>query len=430
MKLRLKLALASCVLLAVSNRIYMSPLTSRNDYDVITSEYTQIPISESSNDYDPALNTVTNLYTTEADLDARTLINASTYSNISTWPTIAPINSATKAESPIDLIGSITLPLVFVVGITGNSFSLRIMFHEKFRHKSSSLILRALAVSDTTLLCMLPFNKRFVRVLLGTDIRSLTDVGCKMFFWTWRNAKMTSSWLVVFISVERFIAVFLPLKVKIACSRRNTLIGISIIYLFMAIFNGVWSINTGLMDGNCIPQMPIPEQKTFASIFLLTGTMVYSIIPSIILLTLTPLIIARLIRNGRNRKQLTHGFKAGSDESLKTTRMLLPIVIAFVVLVVPISIGHNISFFTDQDLFMSRDQTIVFYREIAQLLEQLNYSINFFLYVLYSKAFRECFLRIICYSKKTTHGNSNTNSGSGNNEMESSELSSHQGNRD
>ncbi|XP_055956203.1 uncharacterized protein LOC126817931 [Patella vulgata] len=41
------------------------------------------------------------------------------------------------------------------------------------------------------------------------------------------------------------------------------------------------------------------------------------------------------------------------------------------------------------NIFESTEPTMVIYREVAQILEQLNYSINFFMYVLCSKSFRD-----------------------------------------
>ena len=54
------------------------------------------------------------------------------------------------------------------------------------------------------------------RQLLGVDIRSFTDAGCKTFYWSWRMAKMTSSWLVVFICIERYVRTTFEL-----CRNRN-----------------------------------------------------------------------------------------------------------------------------------------------------------------------------------------------------------------
>lgn len=114
----------------------------------------------------------------------------------------------------IDYAGYITVPLFFIVGICGNFTSICVMLSQQFRKMSVSVAIIALSVSDTWFIIMFPLNKLFVRELLGVDVRSLSVIGCKIFFWLWRTSKMTSSWFVVLICAERFIAVWLPFKVR------------------------------------------------------------------------------------------------------------------------------------------------------------------------------------------------------------------------
>ena len=112
------------------------------------------------------------------------------------------------------LVGKIAVPIITIIGILGNSMSIIIMNQKYFRRQSISLILTCLAISDSAVLLLFVFNKKFMMEFLDRDARALSQEGCVLFFWIFRTSKMTSSWFVVLISIERFIAVWFPFKSK------------------------------------------------------------------------------------------------------------------------------------------------------------------------------------------------------------------------
>ena len=117
------------------------------------------------------------------------------------------------------LVGKIAVPIITIIGILGNSMSIIIINQKYFRRQSISLILTCLAISDTVVLLLFVFNKKFIMEFLDRDVRALSQGGCAFFFWIFRTSKMTSSWFVVLVSTERFIAVWFPFKSKEINSR-------------------------------------------------------------------------------------------------------------------------------------------------------------------------------------------------------------------
>ena len=88
--------------------------------------------------------------------------------------------------------------------------------------------------------------------------------------------------------------------------------------------------------------------------------------------------------------------------------MLLGVAIAFVVLVIPISLTHTASLALGKQIFQTTEFGMSLLREIVQSMEQLNYSVNFFLYVFGSLQFRKELAIILCPIKqKPTIGRSN-----------------------
>ena len=73
----------------------------------------------------------------------------------------------------------VIVPLFLVLGLFGNLMTINVMNRKHFRHLTSSLILTSLSVSDTVLIVMLPFNKKFFLAVLPVDPRSLSSASCK-----------------------------------------------------------------------------------------------------------------------------------------------------------------------------------------------------------------------------------------------------------
>ncbi|XP_064609591.1 cysteinyl leukotriene receptor 2-like [Liolophura sinensis] len=300
----------------------------------------------------------------------------------------------------VDTLGMVMEPIFFTTGVVGNSLTIRVLLGKDFRALPVSLTLVCLAISDMTITILHPFNRSFFRKLVGVDIRSINgDIGCKLFFWGWRSAKMTSSWFVVFVCIERFLVVWFPLKVKQISTRRNTLCGLLGIYITICSITGAWTFASGLKNGACVPDMKAKGFEEMTRVFLITGTMVYSGLPSALMITFTALIITKLFVSRRQRKKLSTTVSNADTATLKITAMLIGITIAYILLVNPHAILHNIAFATGKDFFESTSPMIKTGREIAQVLEQINYSINFFMYILCSAQFRRRVTEVLGLTK-------------------------------
>ena len=149
--------------------------------------------------------------------------------------------------------------LLFLVGVTGNLLTVMVMCTKYFRRMAISVTLTALALSDLIFSLMFPLNKLFIRDWFGMDVRSLSSAGCKVFFWVFRMSKMTSSWFVVLISLERFIATAFPLKAKAISTKLSNAICVGMIYVSLGTYIGVWrSYTDKMLDGKCVPNTKPP----------------------------------------------------------------------------------------------------------------------------------------------------------------------------
>ena len=112
----------------------------------------------------------------------------------------------------INIIFFVIMIVLVVVGFIGNNLILLTMCSKDFSHRSTSVYLVALSLSDTLSLFCGTFTVDILSssFLLGVDIRDIHIVFCWLceFFWYW--APQMSSWCLVAITVERLVVILKP----------------------------------------------------------------------------------------------------------------------------------------------------------------------------------------------------------------------------
>ncbi|XP_013390936.1 QRFP-like peptide receptor [Lingula anatina] len=401
------------------NSTLLRAITTGGSLESTSTIPTLVPTADTGTSDDLQNSTVPkNDFDADGDDDDDTIVHINAL-NASTGAT----NSSSPSPSlgKIDYVGYVAIPFFLITGLTGNTFTILIMSGKQFQKMTISTLLIALSVSDSLLVVMAPFNKKWFQQMIGVDVRSFSLFSCKVFFWFWRMAKMTSSWFVVIVAIERFIAVWFPLKVRTLCTKRNARIALALDYICIGAFNfaWVWVADNLTPSGTCSPNYaPSPEFKTVTVGFIWVGSFVYSVIPTAILLVLTSLIIGRLYSQRRVRRALSitsdksQSSLKNKDNTNKSTALLLGVAIAFLVLVNPIATAHIVTVITDRKIFETDEPGFQVYREIASLLESANYSINFFIYVIWNQQYRQRFLSMVsclvckCTGKKFERENS------------------------
>ena len=123
-----------------------------------------------------------------------------------------------------------------------------IVYGSLMRTSVFMILLLVLAVFDNLALWSVSLAKGVIYSLLPFSPSLWL---CQTFTFVIYLSGLVSSWLVVFISAERLMAVFLPFKVHIYCTRRNSCYAISIIIIVMCIISLpiVFTCKIGTMGG-------------------------------------------------------------------------------------------------------------------------------------------------------------------------------------
>ena len=159
-------------------------------------------------------------------------------------------------------IAYVTVPLLLVVGLVGNSVSVCVMLQPAFRKHNIRYFIAAMAVCDNFNLIILLFKMRFFVAWLPTDHRDSSLALCKIFFFFAHFFKLTSGFCISFIAIERFVAVRFPMRAKEWLKTRNLLKVAAIVFgvllgpLIYKVIDGV-EITNGKCDSNTSQANPI-----------------------------------------------------------------------------------------------------------------------------------------------------------------------------
>ena len=134
------------------------------------------------------------------------------------------------------LLLKIVCPSLLVIGTVGNLLSLIVLRQNTFSEQTTFVYLEVLAVADTLVLYLglLPFYLQE-----GYCLVWLPNWLCKLQITTKYIVTDFSVYLIIAVTVERFISVLFPMKSLIlSSSRKPTYILISVIFLVITLLHG------------------------------------------------------------------------------------------------------------------------------------------------------------------------------------------------
>lgn len=315
------------------------------------------------------------------------------------------------------------LPTICIVGFLGNVMNLLILTGRRVQHslrameQSANACLIALAVADMSF-CISAFPSTFLPEDMTFDGKSfLAYYGCycaaiiNIFI-------MTSTWLTVVMSTERYLAICHPLKSRNLISLHRTRAVIVVVYLASVLFNVpvFWRYS---MDP--LPPPPLPHQTPLPDILNTTTAVQYVVRPigtekrldhmyrglwsvlgnliPLLFLVLCNVSLAREIHRsydlrqrmnenvGRSLERHRRRSSLDQDASNRITVTLVSIVVMFFLLVAPSEIVKQIAYLIGGDI--SQNYTYLTIEVVTNLMQTVNFSANFILYCIVNPSFRK-----------------------------------------
>lgn len=339
-------------------------------------------------DFAPGENEDARDFVTESDL-VFTTTNDNDHNNYS-------IRNGTSSEVPSYMILlTYALPVIIIMGTIGNMLSFLVLVRCQMRNTSVYFYLMTLAVADTCVLYLSAF-KTWIRLIVGYELLHESDGVCKVvnflnLFWL-----HLSAWLIVFVTVDRFVVVWFPFKASSVCTVTRSRVATTVLVIALIAYNShfFWTYQLYVHPKYGTPTCGPPEsmRRFMFGEFEFLKLSTYSLIPFAIILVLNVAIITRLhwrpfLLRGRSGDTTSTFSGASRTESAtygrqaKVTYMLVAVSFAWLVLTLPNAIHMFISKLVNAD-------TSHMFRAISFLLMYTNHAINFYLYCITGKKFR------------------------------------------
>ena len=266
-----------------------------------------------------------------------------------------------------------------VISIAGNIMIIIIMSTSDNRGKLTSLLFIILAISDTSL----TINNMFYSYVQAANVAGFTETEERSLIFgiitnlIWRINVHFSNYVLVVITLERVIGIAIPFHVKTICRRKYLLASITIILIVLAVANiPLWIID-----------WPSGNMENLELLDLVLGFF----LPFLAILV-GGLYIFVKVKYGR--------LLSSSPYNFSVTNIVIGANVAFLVTMLPRRIVYLIetgSADEDKENFL----IIIF-----QGLESLNTGVNFFVYILAGRKFRDDFVNFVLRRTKKSSSQS------------------------
>ncbi|XP_063981897.1 neuropeptide SIFamide receptor-like [Diachasmimorpha longicaudata] len=285
--------------------------------------------------------------------------------------------------------------IVFVVGLVGNSFVIAVVYRSPRMRTVTNFFIVNLAVADVLVLVFcLPAT------LLGNILVPwvLGRFMCKTVSYVQGVSVAASVYSLVAVSLDRFLAIWWPLKCQIT-KRRARLLIVIIWFIALAItlpwllFFDIIILPNNLDQSFCVEEWP---RKQDERLFFLLGNLMFCYVLPMILISLCYIAIWVKVsrRNIPTDTKDSQMERIQQKSKVKVVKMLVVVVILFVLSWLPlyvifarIKLGGTPTIWEEEVLNIATP--------IAQWLGSSNSCINPILYAFFNKKYRRGFMAIL-----------------------------------
>ena len=247
-------------------------------------------------------------------------------------------------------------PFVIIpLGLVGNILSFLVMIQPDNRQHSTCNFMAALALSDSVNLLLLVMYWAVVLVPSDSIPIEINRISCKTTTTIANYSSVLGTFLVIAMTVDRFIAVVFPLKAARWCSgsRARKVIAIGAVAILLYNIPVIWM--SGLVNRKICSTFY--RKDTFTIVYSWLYIMISSMVPFLILLICNGVII-RVVRGRGTTGKVAGSIRQGTGLSSKAradgraqenqlTAMLLFVTFVFLLFTLPIYIRYIVYTFLE-----------------------------------------------------------------------------------
>ncbi|XP_067650374.1 probable G-protein coupled receptor 139 [Haliotis asinina] len=320
-------------------------------------------------------------------------VNTSIDSNSSDWETIDDIAFH---------IETYYLWVILALGFPGNCSTV-VTIIKMSPARSLTVYIALLAIVDNLAI----LNKLLIFVLTDNGV-PIGQFGCKFLAFCGNFLITFANWLLVAMSVERFVAVWYPFKIGQIWTFKKSLvvvIGITIplLGLFLHLF---WTVHYVNMETYILCVAHEDHLDFFVNAWFWINITVYALLPCLLLLVFNALIIAGIVKSSKvhiylNRNgSVKNGAVVTTERQRQITKMLVSSAIALVILTFPRCVMLLMSPHLNYPTKSMNGAVIYLVDTIAYVFCDSTHAINFYLYSFSARRFRRQFLDLVACRKR------------------------------
>lgn len=302
------------------------------------------------------------------------------------------------------LLWEIFAPTFLCFGVLGNTLTLLVIRRMKLKKRPTLLFILFLAITETVnLLTGLP--RQFIWHTFEYDIGSATDINCKLYEFFIYFSFHYSSWILVWITLERLVKTYFPLKYRRLCNNIKVTVLLLLTMFVLILLDGEFFFTNGVNNytKNGCGSMD-PDLSNFdMHVYVYIDFCVYSLVPMLIMSVSNVLLIRILLKVQRNRASMmdSKAFNRSNRFSVRMTKMLLVCTLYFIITTVPNCIYLIVSNKIEPGLKEKNDTVALarlnLFGSITYIMSFSNSCLDFYLYTAMNSRFRaELMLLLKC----------------------------------
>jgi len=215
-------------------------------------------------------------------------------------PTFDYNNTTTENTDPEHTMAMTLLrtviPMIVLMGTVGNTLSFCVLVRRNMRSTPMYFYLTLLAVADTFVLYVSAF-KVWIRVLTQFEVLHMSNVGCKLFMFILLCSFYLSAWLVVLVTLDRFLVVWFPFRGYLLMRIRRARLTALVLAVIVAVYNFhvFWTISLHRYGSSLM--CDASEDNFFMMhVFEYLKLVSYCVVPFVIVIALNVAILLRIHR--------------------------------------------------------------------------------------------------------------------------------------
>ena len=299
-------------------------------------------------------------------------------------------------ETPIVIGMSVAYVISFVIALLGNIFGIYIVIKRSSKRSMVHWLIANMACADLIVaLVAMPYYIRYLLVANKWYEGVMGEITCKLIHYLFNVSIAASILTISIISLDRFAAIFLPLKVRLLNKPKTMTCVIWGFSLSCMVLIAMVSTVIKHTDGNyyCVNLWNNDKQETqrilkifYTSLFVVCYALPLVIVSQMYVLICIKLWLRKIPGNFTDSNQ-----QALQNSRRKVIRMLIVIVVVFALFWFPAHVMHYYIFYQKADYRRLPD----IWKLLSFWLCQSNSAINPALYILLNESFRAELLKLL-----------------------------------